>query len=244
MASAVSEPGVDEVARIQAEYARRERAGPYEPDWKVRLYVRQRRERALLEELARAEALPLTGRRVLDVGCGPGQWLADFETWGAERTNLAGIELDPERARAARERLAPTARGPVAGEADIREGNAAELPWPDGSFDIVLQSTVLSSILDDGLRRAVAAEMARVLAPGGIIVSYDMRVTNPRNPHVRGLGARELAELFEGFEIRTRRVRMLQQLTRRAVRISWTLTAALESTHLLRTHLLATLWRP
>ena len=90
----------------------------------------------------------------------------------------------------------------------------------------------------------IQAEMARVLAPGGIIVSYDMSVTNPRNPNVRGLGARELAELFEGFEIRAPRVRMLQQLTRRAVRISWTLAAALESTRLLRTHLLATLWRP
>ena len=244
MASTVSERGVDELARIKAEYARRERAGPYEPDWKVRLYARQRRERALLEELARANALPLTGRRVLDVGCGAGQWLADFETWGARRENLAGIELDPERARDARERFAPTGTGPAAGEADIREGNAAELPWAAGSFDIVLQSTVISSILDQGLRRDVAAEMARVLAPEGIVVSYDMRVTNPRNPHVRRLGARELAELFEGFQMRKRRVTMLPQLTRRAVRVSWSAAAVLESTHLLRTHLLATLWRP
>jgi ubiquinone/menaquinone biosynthesis C-methylase UbiE len=230
-----------EVARIRSQYARRNRAGSYESDWKVRLFLRQQRERVLLGELARAGSLPLADRRVLDVGCGSGQWLADFETWGARRGNLAGIELDGERAAEARQRLAA---GGAQGGADIREGNASALPWADGTFDVVLQSTVISSILDAGLRRDVAAEMARVLAPGGTIVSYDMRLTNPRNPHVRKLGRRELAELFDGFQIRTRRVTLILQVTRRVVGPSWTAAAALESTRLPCSHLLAIARRP
>jgi SAM-dependent methyltransferase len=38
-----------------------------------------------------------------------------------------------------------------------------------------MQYTVLSSVFDTSLRQAIAAEMKRVLAPGGLIVSYDLR---------------------------------------------------------------------
>jgi SAM-dependent methyltransferase len=223
-----------ELDRIRTEYERREREVGAE-DWRVRLFVRQLRERVLLEELGRAGSLPLAGRRVLDVGCGHGQWLADFETWGARQADLAGIELDPDRAARARERLPA---------ADVQEGNAAELPWPDGSFDVVLQATLLSSLVDPELRRAVAADVARVTAPGGVIASYDMRIGNPRNEHVRGVSRRELAELFPGFEVRARPVTLLLPLSRRVAVRSFRAAGALEGARLLNTHLLAVLKRP
>jgi SAM-dependent methyltransferase len=228
-----------EIGRIRSEYARRRREVSDE-DWRVRLFFRQGRERALLSALWREGALPLADRRVLDVGCGSGQTLVDFETWGAKRGHLAGIELDPERARAARERLSAADDGP---SAELREGDAAELPWPDGTFDVVFQATTLSSILDVALRRRVASEMARVLAPGGSIVSYDMRVNNPRNPNVRGLGRRELMRLFEGFALRARPITLLAPLSRRLVPVSWRVAAALERARVLNTHLLAVLRR-
>jgi SAM-dependent methyltransferase len=233
----------EELARIRAEYDRRRREVPRD-HWKVRLFVRQVRERLLLAELERAGALPLGERRVLDVGCGSGQWLADFQTWGAARERLAGIELDPEAVTAARARLAPGGAGPAGGEADIREGAAGDMPWPDESFDIVLQATMLSSILDGAMRRQVAAEMMRVLAPGGVILSYDMRIENPRNPNVRAVPQDELAQLFAGMEVRTRRVTLALPIARRLVRVSWPAAAALERTSLANTQLLAILRRP
>jgi SAM-dependent methyltransferase len=242
--SAADRAGRDlELARIRSEYERRRVEVPDE-EWCVRLFVRQLRERALLAELSRFSAPPLTGCRVLDVGCGGGQWLVDFETWGVPRENLAGIELDPEPAALARRRLAPMEPGNAAGQADIRVGNAGELPWPDGAFDIVLQATMLSSVLDDAVRRQIAREMARVLAPTGSIVSYDMRIPNPRNPHVRRITKRDLAELFEGFAIRARRVTLALPLSRRLVPLSWSAATALEAARVLDTHMLALLRRP
>lgn len=230
-----------ELERIRAEYDRRRRQVPAE-HWKVRLFVRHLRERVILDELARAGAMPLEGRRVLDVGCGSGQWLADFETWGAARGNLAGIDLRPRTAALARRRLAPSGSDPGDG-ADIREGSAGELPWPDASFDIVLQATMLSSILDPDMRARVAGEMTRVLAPGGVIVSYDMRIENRRNPQVRSVPKAELARLFEGMSMRARRVTLALPVSRRVVGRSWTAAAALERAGVLNTHLLAILRR-
>ena len=142
---------MSEADRIVADYARRAQEVPaerYDPATPAQLFMRQSRERALVGMLGAAGMLPLAERRVLDVGCGHGQWLADLETFGARRERIAGIDLVTERVEAARARLPG---------ADIRHGNAAELPFEDGSFDLVLQSTVFSSILDASVRRAVAA---------------------------------------------------------------------------------------
>jgi hypothetical protein len=107
----------------------------------------------------------------------------------------------------------------------------------------VLQATLLSSLVEPDLRRRVAAEMARVVAPGGVVVSYDMRVENRRNPHVRAVPRRELAELFPGFDMDARPVTLLLPLARRVAVRSFRAAAALETSRLLRTHLLAVLRR-
>ena len=194
-----------ETDRIKAEYARRAREIPaerYSSAALSEIFLRQSRERAVLKLLARAGALPLAGRRILDVGCGTGQWLADLETWGAARETLAGIDLLPDRVDQARARMAALRRDDgvlVSPGADVRVGNASELGWPQGSFDIVLQSTVFSSILDPALRARVASEMARVLAPSGLILWNDLRVNNPRNPNVRGVRQTRVGPALPGI---------------------------------------------
>ena len=220
-----------EADRIAAEYARRAAAIPaerYSPAAPAQLLLRQSRERAVLAALRRTGMLPLAGRRILDVGCGTGQWLADFETWGADRDRLAGIDLLPERVAAATARLTPGA--------DLREGDAGSLPWPPGRFDVVLQSTVFSSILDAGMRTAVAAEMARVLAPGGVILWNDFFLDNPRNRAVRGIGKREIAALFPGFELTLRRVTLAAPLARAIAPRSHLAAVLLEAAQVLNTH--------
>jgi ubiquinone/menaquinone biosynthesis C-methylase UbiE len=230
---------VAEADRIAAEYARRASSIPaerYSPATPAQVLLRQSRERAVLVALRRAGMLPLAGRRILDVGCGAGQWLADFETWGADRARLAGIDLLPERVAFARARLTPGA--------DLREGDASRLPWPSGGFDIVLQSTVFSSILDAAMRTAVAGEMARVLAPGGVIVWNDFFVDNPRNRAVRGVRGHEVAALFPGFSVEMRRVTLAAPLARAIAPRSQIAAIALEALRVFDTHYLGVLKRP
>jgi ubiquinone/menaquinone biosynthesis C-methylase UbiE len=173
----------------------------------------------------------LRDKTILDVGCGGGQGLVDFESWGARRQNLAGIDLLDESARLARARLGTGERA-----ADIRAGNAAELPWPDETFDIVNQSTMFTSILSDALRKAIADEMVRVARPGGVILWYDFRVNNPVNQHVRRVGAREIRSLFPGCEVHLRLITLAPPVARRLVPLSWVGALMLESLRIFNTH--------
>lgn len=226
-----------EAERIRAEYERRaseiaaERYSPADP---AALFIRQTVERETLAALRRAGLLPLAGRRIVDVGCGGGQWLVDFETWGADRERLAGIDLVEERAEACQARIPA---------ADVHAGDASALPWADGSFDVVLQSMLMSSVLDPAMRAAVAGEMARVLAPGGSVLWYDFFVDNPRNDSVRGIARSELAELFEGFEIAWRRVTLAPPLVRALAPRARGLASALQALRLFDTHAIAVLRR-
>jgi SAM-dependent methyltransferase len=85
---------VNEIDWIVREYERRQKEIPsncYSLENISNLFRRQLWERSVLTMLSKADAFPLAERRILDVGCGSGQWLLDFETWGAPRKNLAGI---------------------------------------------------------------------------------------------------------------------------------------------------------
>jgi ubiquinone/menaquinone biosynthesis C-methylase UbiE len=221
-----------EADRIREEYARRDREigrAFYSLTRPANLFVRHGQERALLTALVRANALPLADRRILDVGCGLGGWLAVLEDFGAVRAQLSGIDLDETRLAETRQRF----QG-----ADLRVGDGAHLPWPDGSFDLVLQSTVFTSILDAGVRASVAAEMRRVLVPRGVIVWYDFLYNNPSNPNVRGIGSAEIRALFPACQVKLERVTLAPPISRRLVPLSWLAAAALERLRMLNTHYL------
>ena len=55
-------------------------------------------------------------------------------------------------------------------------GNGEELPYGNGTFDLVLLFSVLTSILDPRVQANLAAEARRVLRPGGAILWYDTPV--------------------------------------------------------------------
>ena len=226
-----------EISRIISEYKRRERELP--PDyygWQrpANLFLHLSTVAACVRELTRARLFPLTGLRVLDVGCGRGSWLLEFCQWGAFPEDLAGIDLDDNRIAEAR-RYLPTA--------DLRVGDARHLPWPDARFDLVTQFMVFTSILHQGVKRKIASEMRRVLKPGGVILWYDFRYDNPRNPHVRGIGAREIRSLFPGCTVRLRRVTLAPPIARRLVPFSWTVAYLVEKLPLLRTHYLGVIYK-
>lgn len=92
------------------------------------------------------------GDRVLDVGCGSGEFLATLRVHGADASGV-----DPAAGMRIRARE---------GGADVRDGDAEHLPFADGSFDVVVAVNALQFASDT---TAALREFARVLAPGGRI---------------------------------------------------------------------------
>lgn len=214
-----ADPIVTELTRVQDEYARRSRIikRPVIQD-----YYYSRIVKAVSETLG-----PIHGRSVLDIGCGDGTWLKLFRELGASK--LAGIELRSKPYAAAVRNIAI---------AELICGSAHHLPWPDAQFDIVSQFVVFTSILDQTLKQRIAAEMLRVLKPSGLILWYDFRVNNPRNPQVRGIGRAEIDSLFPFCDIRLHSLILAPPLASIVVPRSPRLASALERVPFLRTHYL------
>jgi ubiquinone/menaquinone biosynthesis C-methylase UbiE len=124
-------------------------------------------------------------------------------------------------------------------EVRIERASAAELPFPAKNFDLVLQSTVFTSILDGAMKQQVASEMLRVVRSEGLILWYDFNVNNPWNPDVKGVKKREIARLFTGCHVDLRRITLAPPLARWIAPRSWLLACLLEKIPLLRTHYLA-----
>ena len=223
-----------EADRLRAAYARRDRLGLdarydyWRPD---NLFVYQARERAVLGLLEAAGLLPLTGRSVLDVGCGDGSVLAEMLRYGAAPDALHGIDLLAGRVESARAKL-PSAR--------IEAGDARRLPYEDASFDLTLGFTLLSSVVDAEARRQVASEMARVTRPGGVVMLYDFWI-NPANRDVRPLRRSEVRALFPGARIDFRATTLAPPLVRALFRLPGGRVACtlLDVLPFLRTHFVA-----
>lgn len=126
------------------------------------LWDRHARDRACLQEhrhlplhWAVLGALgPLTGVRLLDVGCGVGLLLREAAERGAW---VAGVDAAPERLEIARWALV---------DADLRVGDLAAIPYDNGRFDAATACNVLQYADDHG---AALAEIIRVVRPGGKI---------------------------------------------------------------------------
>jgi len=177
-------------------------------------YVWRAGQERRLQMILQASAQAIHGR-VLENGCGVGLYM---ERLAQHCGALIGLEYDFERAQAARGRAAQILC--AAGES---------LPFPDGSFDLVLSHEVLEHVQDD---RAAAREMVRVLRPGGRmlvfvpnrgypfethgiywhgryrfgnipLVNYlPIRIRNRLAPHVRAYSGRDLEHLFIGLPVR------------------------------------------
>jgi ubiquinone/menaquinone biosynthesis C-methylase UbiE len=228
----------NEADRIRAEYDRRDRMLP--PDFyaltrPANLFADQQKTRWLLQLLTREGLLPLTGKKVLDIGCGDGQQLLQFESWGAKPEDLAGIELMQSRIDRAAARFAAPAHG--AGP-QLRLGDASALPWPSATFDLAHQGTVFTSVLDGAMKRSIANDIIRVLKPGGVLIWYDFFVNNPANPSVKGISAGEVRSLFPGCVVRLKRITLAPPIARRLVPMTWLGSLLLERLAVLNTHYL------
>jgi SAM-dependent methyltransferase len=226
----------DEPRAIAQRYARRQVGDRYNPLRPEVLHARQERERALADLLSRHVQRPLAELDVLEVGCGGGDNLLELIRLGCDPARLFGNELLPERAAAARLRLPASVA--------VHEGDALQMPLPDAHFDLVLQYTVFSSILDDAFQAQLAARMWQWLRPGGAIVWYDFTVNNPRNPDVRGVPLARVRALFPQARVDARRVTLAPPISRRVARLHPGACNFFNMLPLLRTHSLAWIAKP
>jgi len=223
----------NDLSRLRTEYEDRERrfAGSdvYSPFNRANLFAVQGRQRAIQTALRRHGLISLREARILEMGCGDGGVLAEFLTFGASPQNLFGIDLLPDRLREAQNRLPGS---------PIVNADGSCLPFPSASFDLILQFTALSSILDADLRRDIARDMLRLLRPAGLILSYDFWL-NPTNPQTHGLRPTEIRELFPNCRVSIQRITLAPPIARRLAAFSWGLCYFLESLTIFNSHYLA-----
>jgi SAM-dependent methyltransferase len=226
----------DEAAAVAARYAQRIDDGRYDPLRPEVMLARQERERTLIGLLRRHLCKPLRDLDLLEVGCGSGDNLLELLRLGADPARLVGSELLPERVAAARARL-PTA-------SVVHAGDATALPFDAACFDLVLQVTVFSSLLDDAFQQRLADRMWHWLRPGGAVLWYDFTWDNPRNRHVRGVPMARVRALFPQATIEARRVTLAPPIGRRVAALHPALWRAFNLLPLLRTHRLAWIGKP
>jgi ubiquinone/menaquinone biosynthesis C-methylase UbiE len=104
-----------------------------------------------------------TGKRVLDVGCGPGNLLVALSTDTPEL--LVGVDVDAIFLTAGRSRIGKLIERPSAQPALLR-ASLPILPFADASFDLVTCFLVMPHVPDD---TTALTELVRVLKPGGTL---------------------------------------------------------------------------
>jgi ubiquinone/menaquinone biosynthesis C-methylase UbiE len=106
---------------------------------------------------------PKKGMYVLDVGCGTGSHLELYQRF---KCHLYGVDLSPAMLEVARNRLGDAAQ--------LDLGNATDLPYEDGKFDLVITMLSLHEMAP-GTRTLVMKEIKRVLKDKGRILLIDFQ---------------------------------------------------------------------
>lgn len=121
-----------------------------------------RKRLAWIERLAG----PVAGQRLVDCGCGGGEYVRALAALGAQ---CVGFEYQAEKL----EKRSGSGLGLAV--ADIER-----LPVEDGGFDLALLNEVLEHVPDD--RRALR-EVGRVLRPGGTLLLFSPNRLHPFETH-------------------------------------------------------------
>jgi ubiquinone/menaquinone biosynthesis C-methylase UbiE len=112
------------------------------------------------------------GESVLDVGCGTGTLAIAAKRQVGTTGTVYGVDASPEMIARAEKKAKKAGLGVA-----FRKAFAQKLPFPDAQFDVVL-TTVMLHHLPRTARQELAAEMRRVLKPGGRVLAIDFGGTD------------------------------------------------------------------
>ena len=124
--------------------------------------------------------------KFIEIGAGDGSNLHFFLRYGIKPTNIFANELLIDRYDKLKERFH---------FCNTTFGDASQLNYKD-KFDIVFQSTVFTSVLNEDMQYSLALKMWEMKKKDGIILWYDFIYNNPSNKDVRGVGRRQIKKLF------------------------------------------------
>ena len=111
--------------------------------------------------------------KVLDVAVGPGVTLTEILKRVDRTTTVYGVDLSPKMLDKARRRASAAGYANL----DLQEADARQLPFPDGTFDVLYNSYMLDLIPLADLS-VVLGEFRRVLKAGGRLVLVNMSKEN------------------------------------------------------------------
>lgn len=176
----------DELNEIKNRYERRkENHIQFKRDWFFSYFVQSEREFNYVR-IVRSYFSSLISIKIIEIGAGSGSNLLFFHRLGIPLKNIYANELLEERGEKLKENL------PLS---EVMIGDACELEY-ENKFDIVFQSTVFTSILDENFKKKLANKMWSMTKESGIVLWYDFKYDNPNNKDVKGIGKSEIKQLF------------------------------------------------
>ena len=199
------------------------------------LLMVQERERLLSKLFEQQDIRDLDGVKTFEAGCSTGYNLRLMVQWGARPEHQAGQDVD-ESAVAYCKTHAPEIR--------VHVGSATAIPEPEETFDLALAFTLLSSVPDEDIAHGIARELFRITRPGGLILIYDLRRDNPRNPSVHKLADDDIRRWFPSCPLKVHHLTLAPPIARHVGRWVPALYGPLAAIPPLRTHAMWVLRRP
>ena len=114
---------------------------------------------------------PVDGALILDIGCGTGTNLSLYHEAGCK---VYGIDSSPAMIKVARKKLG--------NRADLRLGDASQMPYPDGLFDLITAMFILHE-MPSQIRADVMSEIFRVMKDDGRVLLIDFHPGPIRFPN-------------------------------------------------------------
>jgi len=158
----------------------------------VGLYMRWRIQHSIIKMLNK-NSIILSDKKILDIGCGYGEWLHFFSVIRGDSQNLVGIDITEERIKRARM---------INPGINFICSDATYLPFADQSFDIVMQFDCFEHFVDEEALNKASSEVIRILKRNGMLIWFDLLpFCNKLNPMNRGYTLKEVIALFNRFEL-------------------------------------------
>lgn len=147
-------------------------------------YLLISKEKTLQSFLTKNYRKTLSTAKIMVVEFGDGSEIYSLMKYGVKPRNIYGTEIIKDYYENLKFNIP---------DANLRMVDNFIMPYPNGLFDIVIQTNFLSVIKKDSARSKMASEMFRLIKKGGKIFSYDLKKSTPTNI---GIDENQLTKLF------------------------------------------------